>query len=117
MAENFHTRGLGLDGVPCMVCGGPIRLLDNIAAFVDDKEAGERVVAMFESEGAHARLDYRPSEPNWVQVKTGACETHKPNLEYLDRIVRPTGTITPTMIRKALRVTNPSLGPTTWANE
>ncbi len=45
----------------------------NIAAFVTSKEEGEEVVRWF---GDGAYLDFRPSEPNWIQVKIGACEKH-----------------------------------------
>jgi hypothetical protein len=51
--EFFHSRGIGLDNCTCFVCGTHDRdgkghtMLNNIAAFVQCKEAGERVVAMF----------------------------------------------------------------------
>lgn len=56
-------------------------MLNNIAAFVQCKEAGERVVRMFKK---GARLDYRDHEPDRVQVKIGACDTHLPNLVRLE---------------------------------
>lgn len=87
--EFFHSRGIGLDWVPCFVCGTEDRdgkghnALNNIAAFVQCKAAGERVVDMF-AQGA--RLVYREREPDRVQVKIGACDQHKPNLERLDTL-------------------------------
>jgi plastocyanin/ribosomal protein L37AE/L43A len=83
--EFFHSRGTGLDVTPgCFVCGGYESLCSNIAAFVQCKEAGERVVAMF-SHGA--RIDYREYEPDRVQVKVGACAEHRHNLERLHSLV------------------------------
>lgn len=80
--ECFNSRGIGLDTTPgCFVCGGESEMRHNIAAFVYTKAAGERVVAMFHH---GARLDYREHSPDRVQVKIGACETHLPNLVYLN---------------------------------
>ncbi|MEX2209807.1 MAG: hypothetical protein WD603_00175 [Patescibacteria group bacterium] len=79
--EHFRVRGIGRDRTPgCFVCGGEEELYHNIAAFVQCKASGERVVAMFET---GVRLDYRDFEPNRVQVKVGACDTHRPNLDRL----------------------------------
>lgn len=86
-AEFFHARGIGTDITPgCFVCGGDKGYYSNIAAFVQCKEAGERVVKLF---ARGARLDYRDFEPDRVQVKVGACEKHKPNLEALCSLVVP----------------------------
>lgn len=82
--EQFSPRGIGLDVTPgCFVCGGHREgngYDHNIAAFVESKEAGERVVQLF---GGLARLDWRPTEPNWIQVKVGTCGDHLKNLEQL----------------------------------
>lgn len=83
---SFRVRGIGLDSVPCcFVCGraddrSGRSLMANIAAFVSSKEEGETIVGWFRG---RARLDYRPSEPSWLQVKIGACDEHKPVLERL----------------------------------
>ena len=90
----FGSRGIGLDICPCcFVCGTKIRddeaaargndYLHNIAAFVDTKEEGEKIVNMF-VRGAY--LDWRKSEPEWIQVKVGACTQHLPNLQKLNII-------------------------------
>jgi hypothetical protein len=83
----FSPRGIGLDVCPCcFVCGtqernqGSNHYLNNIAAFVDSKEEGEKIVGMFNGK---ARLDYREREPNRIQLKVGACDKHLPNLELL----------------------------------
>lgn len=84
--EFFRSRGVGYDQTPgCFVCGGGEKLRNNIAAFVQCKKSGERVVNMF---GYGARLDYREYEPDRVQVKVGACDCHLPNLKKLDSLTR-----------------------------
>lgn len=100
-AESFRSRGTGMDSTPgCFVCGGDSGLRTNIAAFVSCREAGERVVAMFEH---GARLDFRAFEPHWVQVKIGACTDHEPLLRELDEICRPLGLITPKAVTDVIR--------------
>lgn len=82
--EFFRSRGVGLDQTPgCFICGGHDDLRNNIAAFVQCKEAGERIVAMFDACRGGARLDYREYEPDRVQVKIGACDTHLDQLRRL----------------------------------
>ena len=84
--EYFHSRGIGMDsGLRCFVCmSKPTQhFLDNIAAFVTTGDAGQRIVAMFDSFRGGARLDFRESSPDHVQVKIGACPRHRPNLENL----------------------------------
>lgn len=88
--DYFRSRGIGLDSCTCFVCGVTTRdklhdyaMLNNIAAFVQCKAAGERVVQLFKQ---GARLDYREYEPDWVQVKVGACDRHLPNLKYLEEL-------------------------------
>lgn len=102
--EYFQSRGIGLDSCKCFVCaagerhvGGNV-MLNNIAAFVQCRAAGERVVAMFEQ---GARLDYREHEPDRVQVKVGACDQHLVNLRVLDRICED-GVITSEKIQRAI---------------
>lgn len=101
--EFFYSRGIGLDNCTCFVCethdrdGKGHTMLNNIAAFVQGKEAGERVVAMF-SRGA--RLDYREFEPDRVQVKIGACDSHLANLQKLYELTQD-GIITVDRINEA----------------
>ena len=79
--EYFASRGTGSDKVPCcFVCGVEPNdyYSSNISGFVQSKEAGERIVAMFDG---RARLDFRDFEPNWIQVKFGVCKLHQSNLE------------------------------------
>ena len=102
--EFFSPRGIGLDDCTCFICGAHDRdgqghtLLSNIAAFVKCKAAGERVVEMFQQ---GARLDYRDFEPDYVQVKVGACNTHLLNLEKLLELTRD-GVITTEKIASAM---------------
>lgn len=97
--EYFSSRGLGMDGrLECFVCGGAPLMRDNIAAFVACRAAGERVVELF---GGKARLDYRDFEPDRVQVKVGACDEHKGNLEALHLSTSSDGVITERRIAEA----------------
>lgn len=83
---SFHARGIGSDHCPCcFVCGEGSGLMANLAAFVSTKADGEKVVEWF---GGRARLDYRPSEPDWIQVKVGACPLHDVGLKSLERRTR-----------------------------
>ncbi len=98
--EFFHSRGIGYDTTPgCFVCGGNKGLYHNIAAFVQCKEAGERVVAMI-SRGTY--LDYRDFEPDRVQVKVGACKIHLSNLQKLHDLTKKDGIITTDIIQKTI---------------
>lgn len=107
LALQFRSRGLGIDGgARCFVCGKPDEAPhsrgDNIAAFVDGKRGGERVAGLFTACDSHGRLDYRPSEPNWVQYKVLACKEHVPNLERLHELTRPDGLITVERLLEAM---------------
>jgi hypothetical protein len=110
--EFFYSRGIGSEwNLTCFCCGArdaknrPANphqagngLLNNIAAFVECKTAGERVVAMFKH---GARLDYRESESDRVQVKIGACNKHLRNLKKIDALTKD-GIITANRITKAM---------------
>lgn len=99
--EWFNSRGLGTDVTPgCFICEGPGGYHTNISGFVQCKEAGERVVAMFGGKGAW--LDYRERYPDRVQVKVGACKGHKENLERLHASVREDGILTEERLKTAL---------------
>ena len=104
--ENYHPRGLGVNWHPCYICnqGGRTSVQTDMAAFVDNKEAGERIIAMYDRLGLHAVLDYRPTEPNWVQVKVGACKKHTSNLKKLSELCSDDYKINPAKIVKSLNV-------------
>lgn len=100
--EFFRSRGIGLDSCTCFVCGNneePRRMMNNICAYVSCKDAGERAVALFEK---GARLDYREWEPDYVQVKIGACEDHLLNLKILDSLIDADDIITKDIISKSM---------------
>ncbi len=109
-SEKWTLHKLGLEwGLTCFVtgCYDSGDLKDNIVGFVDSKEAGERVVDMF---NGRAFLDYRPKDPNWIQVKVGALPEHKNALKTLyDLVVENDNVITPDIIAKAKAV--PALTP------
>ena len=97
--EFFKSRGIGVDMCTCFVCTNKKlpTTMNNIAAFVQCRKAGERVVALFQR---GARLDYREREPDYVQVKIGACDKHLPNLRRLDDLTHD-GVITQERINQA----------------
>lgn len=93
--ENFIPRPMGRDVSPggCFVCGSTnAHFFTNFASYVEDRDSGARVVAMFGDVTVDARgrpvsrgawLDWRPREPDYLQVKVGACEAHTHALEWL----------------------------------
>ncbi len=107
MAEEMYApRGLGSNWLPCYICdqGGRSSVQTDMSAFVEDKESGEKVVEMFERFGLHAKLDFRESEPNYVQVKVGTCKKHTPNLKKLVDLCSADRKIDPAKIVKSLIV-------------
>ena len=85
-AVRMNPRGLGTDHTPgCFICGGSEGLHSNFAAFVGTRMEGETAVQIIER---GARLDYREREPNWIQVKIGACKEHVDKLEILCMLLR-----------------------------
>lgn len=94
LIEKFSSRGIGSEwGLPCFASGQEFDRGDlnpNISGFVESKEAGENVVAMFND---LAYLDFRPFEPNWVQVKVGTSEANVAALEKLHELVRENGNL------------------------
>lgn len=101
----FTIRGIGTDNCPgCFVCGGESGAMSNIAAFVRSKEAGETAVAWFQG---RARIDFRPSEPTWIQVKVGACSKHELGLSDLWKLTVIHGVLRESMV---LRVVNQWIG-------
>jgi hypothetical protein len=100
--EFFRSRGIGLESrLSCFACGREEYMLHNIAAFVQTKESGERIVALFTAVNGGARLDYRDHEPDRVQAKVGACDDHQSNLIALDKLCRD-GRITAERISASL---------------
>lgn len=107
----FAPRGIGLDVCPgCFVCMATKRAegkndyLHNIAAFVESKPDGEKIVEWF---SGRARLDYREREPNWIQLKVGACDLHHINLQQLEHLTRKYGVIRQKDIEECLTLANP----------
>lgn len=106
VSEEFSPRGIGNNWLKCFVCGegGGDKVQSDMAAFVQDKESGQRVVAMFAGIESLAVLDFRPHEPDWVQVKVGACEQHLPQLESLYQLTRVDGRISLRVVKQALGI-------------
>ena len=97
------SRGIGRDRCPgCFVCndGDVSRMMSNISMFVGSRQDGEMIVEMFPHHGA--RLDYRSNEPDWIQVKVGACDNHVPNLEKLDELIYRNEGLSCSMVAEAM---------------
>lgn len=90
---SFRPRDIGSDECPCCFvcgsgsCGG---FMTNLAAFVESKDEGQQIVEWFCN---RARLDFRTAEPNWIQVKVGACEQHESALRQIQDIASVHGRI------------------------
>lgn len=88
--EYWKPRGIGYD----------------LAGFVKSKEAGERIVAMFEKalgRKPETWLDFRESEPNWIQVKVQGSEA---DLSLLYDLTKDTGIITEEIVKKVIKKKN-----------
>lgn len=97
-AINFRSRGIGLDSGKCFKSGcEETGVLHNIAAFVDSEGDGRKVVRMFE-QGAY--LDYRKTEPDWIQVKIHACGEHLSALEELNNASLVSNEITLELVKR-----------------
>lgn len=96
----WNPRGIGSNwNIPDLrtgECDG--KLHPDCSGFVKSKSDGEKAVRIF---GHNAFLDYRPSEPNWVQVKVSCDEK---TLGILYELVRANNQIvTRAIVRQALR--------------
>jgi len=88
---NFKPRGIGNGWTVCFCCKHPLpdcsaqskKSLNDMAAFVDSYEDACKIKAMFLYQGSNCFVDYRDFEPNWIQIKVGACDKHLKNLELL----------------------------------
>jgi len=99
---SLYTRGIGMDWVPCFICGkvGEKNGVNhNIAAFVRNKEEGDIMRLWFTT----AWHDYRPSEPNCDQLKIGACNDHLVNLEILNNLIGENNIINQKMIQQSIK--------------
>ncbi len=69
----WKPRGIGSDyNLIDLASGDTHELVSNISGFVRSQEDGERLVSeVFEG---RARLDFRKSEPGWIQVKVGCTD-------------------------------------------
>lgn len=105
IGEFCNSRGVGYD----------------LACFVKSKEAGKRIVDMFdkifeERKKEHKNckcfvcgkdpvwLDYRPHEPLWIQVKIQYCKYHERNINVLSQLINEDNIITEDKIRMAMNI-------------
>ena len=98
---DFQPRGIGMDMCMCFVpaCREiTIEMRANITAFVNSEKEGKQIVQML---GGLAIVDHREYEPDWIQVKLGACKDHVHKLEKLHQLVSLDGHINLNRIHKA----------------
>jgi hypothetical protein len=100
--EFFSSRGIGMDRVPCFVCGDSKNYNNNISGFIRTKDAGERIGEYFSNE---QYLDYRENCPDRIQFKIGACKNHTAELRYLDALVSD-GVITEDKVKESMLITS-----------
>lgn len=62
----WHLRGIGREGGVSIMTGEVVSLGHNLSGMVKTREDGELIVDLFKG---LVKLDYRPHEPNWIQVK------------------------------------------------
>lgn len=93
----FNSRGYGKEWVSCFICEEGT-LNDNVSGFVKSKSDGEKIVKMFPK---HIFLDYREHEPNYIQVKIGACKKHLKKLKKFINHTYRSGTIEQWMVDEA----------------
>jgi len=81
-------------GNDCFFCGdaagAEVKHYD-CACFVSSRETGEAIVGIMGGRGVW--LDWRPTEPDWIQVKMYACENHIKQFEILVERVAARGGI------------------------
>ena len=61
----------------------PSGVNNDFASFVRTREDGEEIKNII----PHSYLDYRPQEPNWIQVKIGGCDKHREELQRLRTLI------------------------------
>jgi len=102
--RNYHmeARGLGSGSGSCLVCGHAVGNGTNFASFVSSKEIGEAIVNLFDTIGVNCYLDFRPSEPGWIQIKIVGCRDHTDEVVKLFNKVNAKNFIDAEMIVTAL---------------
>lgn len=85
----------------CPNCGCDSVISSGVSGFVKTKAAGERILAMVHevlgTDKCKTYLDFRPSEPTWIQFKFHRDEF---DIEKLDSITRDSGIITKDIIKQ-----------------
>jgi len=79
----------------------------DLSGFVKSKEAGARIIDMVRTiigKDPKSWLDYRPSEPKWIQVKIQASDDF--DLETLRDLCKDDGIITEAKLKQALVAQN-----------
>lgn len=109
VSVKWNVRGVGrAGGCPDLRTGEHVDYSPDMSGFVSSRAEGALAVAIF---GGHAYLDYRPSEPSWIQVKV-CCDEE--TLRRLEKLVRDNDNIlTPAIVETALAPASDKVGETT----
>lgn len=70
----WHMRGIGRAGGISIMSAKQIDFGYDLAGYVKSREDGELIVDLFQG---LVKIDYRPSEPNWIQVKVIVDDENK----------------------------------------
>lgn len=99
--EFMKPRGVGSNGGwKSLVTGEHVQFGPDMACFVASKEAGERLVEKLDG---RAYLDFRPSEPRWIQLKLLVEKEHEDVLGRLyDALTATEGMFRPRLLLWAL---------------
>jgi len=101
-----YPRGIGSNWLACFMCGWNNtsgECLPDMSMYVDNKISGATIVSWFEKLELKAELDFRIYEPNYVQVKIGACVKHLVFLKLLQARIHQAGDlISPDIIKEVV---------------
>lgn len=104
MSVEWRPRGVGhgTGSGTCLVSKKKLatHIGHDCSGFVRSKADGERVVRLFKG---HAYLDYRPSEPNWIQVKVAVDLTPENEAKlqaFMDAVVENGNMLSKKIIRE-----------------
>lgn len=86
----LRPRGIGNNWLPCGWCApNPTDpdLKHDIASFVNNEAAGREALEVLKEAGVRAVLDLRRADEGRFQVKVGACDEHRMNLDFLGSLL------------------------------
>ncbi|MBI4148251.1 hypothetical protein HY490_03080 [Candidatus Woesearchaeota archaeon] len=76
--------------IPCYICTTPAIERNAVLTIVSYGDAGRQIVELYDRLGLYAHLAPE-GRSMWTHVKVGACNTHRPNLNRLEALLRQNG--------------------------